>query len=202
MEAELVRLAAGGQVSIADDRIVIMNAAPSGDAELDTELARMGELASAPRPEEWVGRPRARIRGRYLEQLEAAGVIRAGTRLRGTWWRVTDVSRLGEARERLDVIAGSAGGVDVCQAAYAGLVCAIGLDSRLYRGRARRAGRDRLREVAGGRWTAVGDPEGEEAAGSAAVLAAVDAAAQAAVRAATRAVAGATAGAAGAGGHG
>jgi hypothetical protein len=201
MGAELIRLAAQGQIDLSGDRIVLTNAALTGDAELDAALAGIGESASPPRPDEWVARPRPRISGRYLERLEAVGVVRAETRFSATRWRISEASRLAEARQRLDVIAGSAGAVDLAQTAYAGLACAIGLDRRLYRGRARRAERDRLREIAAGRWTASpaaasdsADPA--RADSSAATLAAIDAATRAAVSAAAQAVAQATAAAA------
>jgi hypothetical protein len=154
MGAELIRLAAQGQIDLSGDRIVVTNATPTGDAELDAALAGIGESASPPRPDEWVARPRPRISGRYLERLEAVG-----------------------------------------------LACAIGLDRRLYRGRARRAERDRLREVAAGRWTASSAAASDSfdpapAASSAATLTAIDAATRAAVSAAAQAVAQATAAAA------
>lgn len=107
-------------------------------------------------------------------------------------WRITDGGRLAQARWRLEAITGSAGPVDTGQVACAVLVCAAGLDRRLYRGRAHRAERQRLREVADGHWTASpgwatdpaaagtpGPATGSEAAGPAAqtaVLAAVHAA--------------------------
>jgi len=124
---------------------VLTSAEPTGDAELDAALAGIAEWASPPRPDEWVARPRLRIHGGYLERLAAAGVVRAQSRFSARRWHVSDASRLAEARQRLDLIAGSAGAVDLEQAAYAGLACVIDLDRRLYRGRARSAERDRLR---------------------------------------------------------
>jgi len=50
MGADLVRLAARGRIDIIDDQIVVRNPAPTGDAELDAALARIGEPASPPRP--------------------------------------------------------------------------------------------------------------------------------------------------------
>lgn len=88
-----------------------------------------------------------------LQRLVAAGVIRPETRFLVTRWRITDVSRLAEVRKQQDIIAKSSGAVDLTQAAYAGLACAIGLDRMLYRGLGRRAERHRLREIAAGRWT-------------------------------------------------
>ena len=143
---------------------MLTSAEPTGDAELDAALAGIAEWASPPRPDEWVARPRLRIHGGYLERLAAAGVVRAQSRFSARRWHVSDGSRLAEARQRLDLIAGSAGAVDLEQAAYAGLACVIDLDRRLYRGRARSAERDRLREVAGARRAASREAAGDPAA--------------------------------------
>lgn len=223
MGAELVRLAATGRITIAEDRVLVCSAAPTGDAELDAALARIGESASPPRPGDWVARPRLGIVAGYLHRLEAARVIQAETR----WWlaryRVTDAARAAQTRQQLEAIARSAGPVDLGQAAYAGLACAIGLDRMLYRGRRQRAERRRLRDIAAGHWTASLPEAGQaaretdeaqrkatQAAVSAASLAAIDAATRAAVHAAIDAVAhataatahGGTAGGHGGGGHG
>ncbi len=198
MGAELVRLAASGRIDIVDDQIVVRSPAPTGDAELDAALARIGEPTSPPRPGDWVERPRPRICGRYLERLMATGVICEQTRFRSTRWRITQAPRLAEARQRLDLIARSAGPVDLSQTACAALACALGLDRLLYRGRRRRAERDRLREIATGRWTTSPATASDFADAAPAALpdasngpdrAAIDAATLAAIRAATHAVA-------------
>ena len=197
MGADLVRLAARGRIDIVDDQIVVRSLAPTDDAELDAALARIGEPDTPPQSGEWVERPRPRICGKYLERLTATGVICEHTRFRTTRWHITQTGRLAEARQRLDLIAGSTGPVDLSQAAYAGLACATGLDRLLYPGRLRRAERDRLREIAAGRWTttpslasdsadaAAASPDATSEAGRAAI----DAATLAAIRAATCAVA-------------
>jgi hypothetical protein len=186
--AELVQLAASGRIDIVDDQIVLISRAPTGDGELDAALARIGEPNSPPRPGEWVAGPPPGITGRYLERLTGAGAICRDTRFRikswvsyiSPWpgptpWRICDAARLAEARERLDLIASSVGVVDLSQTAYATLACASGLDRLLYRGMGRRAERDRLGEIAAGRWTAASD---------AATLAAIRAAAYAVAHAA------------------
>jgi hypothetical protein len=197
MGADLIRLAARGRIDIVDDQIVVRSPAPTGDAELDAALARIGEPATPPQSGDWVERPRPRICGRYLERLMATGVICEQTRFRTTRWRITQTGRLAEARQRLDLIACSAGPVDLSQAAYAGLACATGLDRLVYPGSRRRAERDRLREIAAGHWTttpalasnpadaAAASPDATSGPGRAAV----DTATLAAIRAATYAVA-------------
>jgi golgi phosphoprotein 3 len=197
MGADLVRLAAHGRIDIVDDQVVVRSPAPTGDAELDAALARIGEPATPPHPGEWVERPAPRICGKYLERLIATGVICEQTRFWTTRWRITQTGRLAEARQRLDLIASSVGPVDLSQAAYAGLACAIGMDHLLYPGRRRRAERDRLREIAAGRWTTTPATASDHAAAAAASpdassgagRAAIDAATLAAIRAATYAVA-------------
>src|SRR5262249_5198003 len=126
---------------------VVRSLAPTGDAELDAALARIGEPVTPPRPGEWVQRPHPRICGWYLERLMATGVICEQTRFRITRWRITQTGRLAEARQRLDLIACAAGPVDLRQAAYAGLACAIGLDHVLYPGRSQHTARERMRVI-------------------------------------------------------
>jgi len=46
MGADLVRLAARGRIDVVDDQIVVRSLAPTGDAELDAALARVGEPAT------------------------------------------------------------------------------------------------------------------------------------------------------------
>src|SRR5262245_2874251 len=75
MGAELVQLAASGRIDIVDDQIVLISQAPTGDAELDAALARIGEPDSSPRPVVWVARPLPGITTRYLERLRGAGVM-------------------------------------------------------------------------------------------------------------------------------
>jgi golgi phosphoprotein 3 len=201
MGAELVRLAACGRIGIVDGQVVVKSPAPTGDAELDAALARIGEPASPPRAGDWVQRVRPRITGRYLERLMAAGVVSEQARFGVTQWPITNTARLAEARQRLDLIAWSAGPVDLSQTAYAGLACAIGLDRLLYPGRGRRAERDRLREIATGRWTTSPAQASDSAPAAAASpdasseegRAAVEAATLAAIRVATYAVAAAAA---------
>ncbi|MBO0816389.1 MAG: GPP34 family phosphoprotein, partial [Actinobacteria bacterium] len=135
MGAELVRLAACGRIDIVDDQVVVRSPAPTGDAELDAALATIADSASPPRPGDWVQRPRARICGRYLARLTGTGVICEQTRFKITRWRITNTARLADARQRLDLIACSAGPVDLGHTAYAALACAIGLDRLLYPGR-------------------------------------------------------------------
>jgi hypothetical protein len=198
MGAELVRLAACGRIDIVDDQVVVRSQAPTGDVDLDAALARIGEPTTPPWPDEWV--PRPQITSRYLERLMASGLICEQTRFWITQWRITQAPRLAEARQRLDLIACSAGPVDLSHTAYAALACALGLDGLLYPGRRRRAERDRLREIAAGHSTtspALASDSTDAAAASPEASngpdrTAIDAATLAAIHAAAYAVAAAT----------
>src|SRR5215472_13940910 len=98
MGAELVRLAACGRIDIVDDQDVVRSPAPTGDADLDAALARIGEPTTSPW---WM--PRPGIISGYRRRLVGTGVIciRPGS---GKWpgsgkrWRITQA----EARQRLD----------------------------------------------------------------------------------------------------
>jgi Golgi phosphoprotein 3 (GPP34) len=206
MGAELVRLAVLGRAEVAGERIAVVDAAPTGDAELDAALTSLAEAGRPPNATAWVGKPRRGIRGAYLARLAQAGVIQIEpTRFlgmpTGSRLHLIDGARLADARARLDAIALSSGPVDVTQAAYGGLAYATGLASLLYRGRDGRQAGKRLAEVAKGGQSdaALGDviepgaqqtvtDSAGEAVGEAAAQAAVNAVSDAAVRGATDAV--------------
>jgi hypothetical protein len=204
MGSELVRLAASRRIEVAADRIVILDRAATGDAELDAALLSITGARRPPRAENWVGLPRRGIRNAYLERLTAAGVLRAepSAVLGIRRYRILEPERVGRARARLDAIAQSAGpGLDVSQTAFGGLACAIDLDNVLYPGRAGRPLRARLAQIgqaetiSGARAAGVGSGgtaakavDGAlEVAGDAALETATDAAAQAGTSVATSA---------------
>jgi Golgi phosphoprotein 3 (GPP34) len=202
MGSELVRLAALGRVNVTDERIVVLDAAPTGDPELDAALRSLTGARRPPKATAWVGQPRRGIRDAYLARLAQAGVIQIEpARFLGIpvkpLLHLADSGRAAEARARLDAIALSSGPVDATQAAYGGLTHATGLAGLLYRGRDGRPARDRLAEVAKGRQAGMGEVIAPPGAGQArtddtggtagdAVAAAADAAA-AVNRAATQA---------------
>jgi hypothetical protein len=218
--AELVRLAALGRVDIQRGRIIILGQAPTGDVLLDEALTSMAGSRRPPKAKAWVARRRGDLTRRYLEALASAGTVRAGQRLAlgfipKAGWTVLDAGRLAAARARLDAIAYGSDGVDVEQAALAGLASAIEVPSLVYPGFAGRAARKRVAAAgkSGGPAThatkaAAGAAGASDAALGAATQAAVSAATQAAVQASVSAatqaaVSAATAAtAASAGGHG
>lgn len=196
--SELVRLAALRRIEIVNERIVVVDPTPTGDALIDAELRSMGSGRRPPRAKTWVALPRENLVESYLKRLEAAGVIRAEQRkvLRlfpVVRWVVVDVARVVRVRARLDVIAHSSGPVDMAQAALGGLVHAIDLDKELYVGWDGPDERRRLKEITARDRTAhsarstvygAGDTAAHTATG-AAIRATSDAATSASLQAAT-----------------
>jgi Golgi phosphoprotein 3 (GPP34) len=229
--AELVRLAALRRVDIERGRIIILDETPTGDALLDEALTSMAGGRRPPAAKAWVAHQRGDLTQRYLERLANAGTIRAVPRkalgfIPKTGWTVLDAGRLAAARARLDAIASGSVGLDVEQAALAGLASAIGLPFLLYPGFAARAERKRVAAAgrSGGPATHATKAAADAASGTdaafgvatqaavsaatyaatqAAVQASIDAATQAAVSAATEAAhhAASDAGQAGGGHH-
>ena len=188
--SELVRLAARGQADVADGRITVRHAEPTGDAELDLALESLLQARRPPKTRAWVSKPRHGIVAAYLGRLEASSALRSESALFGTRWRIGDPGRVSEAAARLDGIARSTGPVDTAGAAFGGLAHAAGLDAILYRGLANRALRARLKRIAEGKdaWAVPASPAIADAVGGAAKAAqAADAASRAAANAATQA---------------
>jgi hypothetical protein len=148
--SELVRLAAAGRVDIVEDRIVVLDQGFTGDPLLDAALHSMQRRRY--RTKAWVALSRKRLESSYLARLEAFGVVRSEVRrfliFSVTKWYAVDNARVGAARARLDGIVRSTGPISADQAAFAGLVHAIGLDAVLYPGRAGGPARERLKQVA------------------------------------------------------
>ena len=192
--SELVRLAAARRVDIAHGRIVILDAAPTGDDLLDAALQSMAGGRRQPTAKAWVARSRPGLVERYLDRLAAAGVVRAERRqvmglFPGTRWVVVDTARQAQVRARLDAIASGSVSLDSAQAAFAGLAGATGLAALIYPGFAGAAARKNLKKAAKRERSAspaVGAAADAAAAHGAAMRAADDAR-DAATRAATSA---------------
>lgn len=206
--AELVRLAALRRVDIERRRIIILDETRTGDVLLDEALASMAAGRQPQAAKAWVAQTRGDLLGRYLQRLARAGTIRAGQHkdlgyVQRNGWTVLDAGRLAAARARLDAIAYGSEGVDVEQAALAGLASAIDLQFVVYPDfRAGRAARKRVAVAgrSGGPAThatrtaadAARDPDATpdaatQAARSTAAHAATHAAMQASIHAATHA---------------
>lgn len=137
--AELVQLAARGSVDVGDGQITVLDSSPPGDPLLDDALASMTAGAAVPSVRVWVGLNRPGLVGRHMAALMAAGTIRERPRKAAGLFpvmrlEVTGPARLEQARARLDAVASGTAGTGPEQAALAGLVGAVGLDTVLYRG--------------------------------------------------------------------
>lgn len=189
--SQLVQLAAAGRIDIDQyGRVVVLNASPTGDALADVALAALNDAVRPPWAKEWVGRQRLVLVDRYLEHLAAAGAIRAeDRRVLGLFrtvrrWTVVDKQRLTDAKNRLAAIASTTEPVTSQQAAFAGLVHAVGLDRSLYPKGEDSAVRDRLAAIARQDET-VTMVSGAPTSVSSAVNASTTAAANAAIQVAT-----------------
>jgi Golgi phosphoprotein 3 (GPP34) len=148
MGAELVALTTAGLVEVTDGRLDLLQSAVStGDVDLDAALGTLAAAKQPPKLRRWLSKPRRKIMNSYLDRLIAAGAIqRTGGALRPRW-PVTDSARAAALRGRLDAIVLGSGEVDEAEAAYAGLVDAVGLAAYLYRGRENRSVRSRLGDL-------------------------------------------------------
>src|SRR5262249_49853209 len=126
MGSELVRLAARGRIQVESKRIVVLDASPTGDSNLDAALGSIAASKRPPRAKSWVGTPRKKIKETYLGALTRSGSIEAERgRIVGvipvTRWRIRDPGRIARARSRFDTIASGTGPVGAEDAAYGGL---------------------------------------------------------------------------------
>src|SRR5262249_912962 len=109
MGSELVRLAAAGRIDIQNGRILVLDQAPTGDAELDAALVALARSRRPARATQWVGRPRRGVLEAYLERLVTSGAVRPERRFIGKRYFIADPARAADTRARLDEIAQSAG---------------------------------------------------------------------------------------------
>lgn len=210
--AELVSLVIAERVGVQDERIVVLDPSPTGDALLDAALSDIVKVTGGGRPPKaktWAARTRSHPVTSYLRRLAEVGIVREQRSkalgiFTSTRWIIQDPGPIASARERLDGIALSQEPVVAVEAAFGALVHVIGLDKILYPGGGGSPARNRLRLIAKGdpASRAVGEAmEGVRAGVDAAVEAAVDAAVHASVAAAHHAATSHHAGAGGGGGH-
>lgn len=153
--SQLVQLAEARRIEIDHyDRVVVLDASPTGDALADCALAALTNLNRPPWVKEWVTRQRLVLVDKYLDRFAADGTIRAKDRralglFRGDpRWVVVDAGRVSDVKARLAAIAATTGPVTSQQAAFAGLVQVVGLDVWLYPQRKDLATRNRLAAIA------------------------------------------------------
>lgn len=151
--SELELLAALRRVDVVKGRIVVIDPTPTRDPLLDGALASMRASKRPPRARDWIARQKATVTEEYLNRMAASGAVRYETRrrlglFRAQRWFIGDFARLNWLRSQLDAIAFSSGPVDAMQAAFGGLVHAIGLSALLYPRGDGRPARKRLRSLA------------------------------------------------------
>lgn len=135
--AELIRLTACGRIAIEDGRIVLLDAAPTGDELLDDALNDITYYDDPPEAGEWVFRSDPGLVKRYLARLETAGAVsRHKEKVLGlfsaTRWTITDPGRRAQAQERLDAFAEGVDDAGYGQRELAAVTEAIGLAMLLY----------------------------------------------------------------------
>lgn len=155
--AQLASLAEARRIDVDHTgRIILLDTTPTGDKYTDKalkalELAATLSSSGAPIASWWVARQSHGLVPLYLEQLELVGTIK-GRKLLGLIpskrWAVLDTARVIDAKAGLDAITSTTGPVTAEQAAFAGLIHAVGFGARLYPRRKGRTARKRLEAIA------------------------------------------------------
>ncbi|MFE3454908.1 GPP34 family phosphoprotein [Nonomuraea sp. NPDC059194] len=151
--AVLAELAVDDRIELSQKKVVVKNAAGSGDADLDDVLTRIAEDSKERKPAWWVskiGTPK--LKARLLTKLADAGVL---TQQRGkvlgvfptTRWPEADGSVEAEVRER---VAGVLSGAepDARTAVLIAVMHACKLDRKAFPG----ASKERIKEITEGEW--------------------------------------------------
>lgn len=151
--SELARLAALRRIEFVKGRIVVIDPSPTHDPFLDEAFTTMLASKRPQRARTWVASQRPTVTGDYLDSLAASGAVRCEVHktmglFKTQRWFVTDPARLNRLMSKIDAIAFSSGPVHASQAAFGGLVHAIGLSSMLYPTHKQRAARKRLKSLA------------------------------------------------------
>ncbi|MGC9667949.1 GOLPH3/VPS74 family protein [Planosporangium sp. 12N6] len=158
--ALLMELALAGRVDVADKRVTVTDAAPTGDPVVDEALARIG--AEHRKPQDWVIRLAKGLPGRLLDGLVEAGVLRREQdRVLWVFPRTRYPSATGaqpepetETRDRLRAAVTGDGPVDPRTAALCALVRAVRLEKTAVPGVPAKQVRERLKAVADASWPA------------------------------------------------
>lgn len=153
--ALLSELVVNERVELSDKRVVVRDASPLGDQELDGALARIAQEAKPRKPDHWVNKLQSgKLRERLLTRLAERGVLTAehGKALGifpTTRWPEADPGVELEVRERVD--SALAGGTPEARTAVLiALTRAVKLDRKAFPG----ADRKRIKEISEGAWAA------------------------------------------------
>ncbi|MER7460388.1 GPP34 family phosphoprotein [Micromonospora sp. NPDC126480] len=158
--ALLVELALAGRVTVTDDRLVVTDATPVGQRQLDEALQRINAEPKRRRPKEWVTRLARDLPEQILDGLVTAGVLRRESdKVLWVFPRTRYPSSTGaeptveaEARQRMLAAVAADSPVDPRTAALLGLVKAVGLHRGLFRDLPKDRVKRRLAEIGAGDW--------------------------------------------------
>jgi hypothetical protein len=157
--AVLMDLMLAGRVDLAESRVVVTDAAPTGDPVLDEVLTKIAAAAKPAPPQDWV-QELTLLRERLLGRLVERGVLRRErdkvllvfprTRYPASTGGEPAVET--ETRRELQSAVDGAGPVDPRTAALCALVRAAGLDGVVFPGRPSEQLRERLAAIASTAW--------------------------------------------------
>ena len=159
--AVLLELALTGKVDVADKKVVVVDATPTGDSLLDQALARIVD-DKARKPGHWVTKFAKNTRSDVMDRLAAQGVVRLEKgKVLGLFPRTrypaahgVEPSQETEARQRMHAAVTGTGPVEPRTAALCALVAATDLDKKVFRDLDRRQVKARLKEIGEGAWAA------------------------------------------------
>ncbi|XVU25543.1 GOLPH3/VPS74 family protein [Actinoplanes sp. CA-054009] len=160
--AVLLELALAGRVDIADKKVVVLDAGPTGDPMLDGALTKIGAEERGRRPGHWVTKFSKDTRPQVLDRLVAGGVLTVrkdkvlGVFPRKKYPAANGVEPVAETetRQRMRAAVLGTGAVDPRTAALCALVAATDLDKKVFADLDRKAVQARLREIGEGSWAA------------------------------------------------
>lgn len=160
--AVLLDLMLAGRLDLDGDRVVVVEAAETGDPVADAALAKVAAEGKPCKPDAWIQPLTEGLRQQILDRQVEAGVLRRDRdRVLWVFPRVRYASATGTepaaetaVRRELTGAVDGLGDVPARTAALLGLVQAVGLAGRLFPGRGRKELKARLDEIAEGNWAA------------------------------------------------
>ncbi|BCJ43683.1 hypothetical protein GCM10010168_40080 [Actinoplanes ianthinogenes] len=158
--ALLLELALSGRIDVADKKVVVADASPTGDPFVDEALARIRDDGRSRKPGHWVTKFAKGTRQRVLDHLVSAEILRVehGTVLwifpRTTYPAAYGTEPVAEtdARQRMRAAVLSDGAVDARTSALCSLVAATELDRKVFADLDRKRVRARLKQIGEGDW--------------------------------------------------
>lgn len=158
----LMELMLAERLAVPEKRVVVTDSRPTGDPIVDQALDRIAADRRGRKPKDWIGPLSKGLRGRVLDRLVEAGVLRRETRRvlrvfsRTRYPSATGAEPLqeGEIRRRLLAAVDGTGPVDRRTAALCALVRAMGAERLAVPDRPRREVRDRFKAIVAQSWPA------------------------------------------------